>query len=98
MELLFVALISLGIGLIFHYALPGRDTHGSLLLGGVSGCVALIVASGLLWLGFGYDGGLIWVFSLVAGGLAALIVGLALPPRRRTTDRAMLTKLSGGLA
>jgi hypothetical protein len=63
MELLFVALISIGIGFILHY-----------------------------------DGGLIWVFSLVAGGLFALVVGLALPPRRRTTDRAMLTKLSGGLA
>jgi hypothetical protein len=98
MELLFVALISIGIGFILHYALPGRDTHGSMLLGGISGSVALIVTSGLLWLGFRYDGGLIWVFSLVAGGLFALVVGLALPPRRRTTDRAMLTKLSGGLA
>jgi uncharacterized membrane protein len=98
MELLFVALIAVGIGFILHFALPGRETHGALLLGGISGIVTMIVWAALLWLGFTFDGGLIWLFSLVAGGLVALIVALALPPRRRSADRAMLTKLSGGLA
>jgi hypothetical protein len=98
MELLFVAVISVGIGLILHYTLPGRETRGSLSLAAVSGVVTLIVWPALLWLGFTFDGGWIWFISLVAGGLVALIVGLAQPASRRSADRAMLTKLSGGIA
>ena len=98
MELLFVILIAAGIGFIAHFVLPGRETRGILLLGAISAAVAAIVWGGLLWLGFTFDGGWIWLISLAAGGLVAIIVAAALPKRRRVADRAMLTKLSGGRA
>jgi len=98
MELLFVILIAAGIGFIAHFVLPGRETRGILLLGAISAAVAAAVWGSLLWLGFTFDGGWIWLISLVAGGLVAIIVAAALPKRRRVADRAMLTKLSGGRA
>jgi len=99
MELLFVVLIAAGLGFLAHYALPGRETRGSLLLGALAASVAAAVWIILLWgPRFTFDGGWIWVISLVAAGIAALVVALALPPRRRANDRAMLTKLSGGKA
>lgn len=98
MELLFVVLIAAGLGFIAHYAIPGRETRGSLLLGSIAAIVAAVIWVSLLWLGFTFDGGWIWVISLVAAGVAALVVAIALPPRRRASDRALLTKLSGGKA
>lgn len=98
MELLFVILIAAGLGFIARYTIRGRETHGGLLLAGVAAVVSAIVSSGLLWLGFTYDGGWIWAISLTAAGLAAIIVAATLPQRRRTSDRALLTKLSGGRA
>lgn len=98
MELLFVVLIAAGIGFLTHFVIPGRETRGVLLLGAISAAVAAIVWVGLLWLGFTFDGGWIWVISLVVGGLVAIIVAALLPTRRRRNDRAMLTKLSGGRA
>lgn len=98
MELLFVILIAAGIGFIAHYALPGSETRGVLLLGALSAATAAIVWGSLLWLGFTFDGGWIWLISLVVGGLVAIIVAAVLPKRRKVADRALLTKLSGGRA
>ena len=98
MELLFVILIAAGIGFLAQFTIPGRDKRGSLLLGSVSAAAAALVWEGLLWLGFTFDGGWIWVISLTVGGLVAIIVAAVLPRRRRVADRAKLTKLSGGRA
>jgi hypothetical protein len=98
MELLFVILIAAGIGFLAQFTIPGRDKRGALMLGSISAAVAAAVWVGLLWLGFTFDGGWIWVISLTVGGLVAIIVAAVLPPRRRVADRAMLTKLSGGRA
>jgi hypothetical protein len=98
MELLFVVIIAAGIGLLVRYFFGGRDTYGILLLPSVAAIVSAVLWEGLLWLGWKFDGGWIWVVSLTASGIVALIVSLALPPRRRVNDRAMLTKLSGGKA
>lgn len=98
MELLFVILIAAGIGFIAHFAIPGRETRGTLLLGALSAAVAALIWVSLLWLGFTFDGGWIWLITLVASGLVAIIVAARLPKRRRVADRALLTKLSGGRA
>ena len=98
MELLFVVLIAAGIGFVAHYTIPGRNTRGALLLAAISAGIAAIVWEALLWLGFTFDGGWIWAISLTVGGLAAIIAAVALPSRRRTADRALLTRLSGGRA
>ena len=98
MELLFVILIAAGLGFIAHYTIPGRETRGALLLGAIAAAVAAIAWEILLWLGFTFDGGWIWLISLVLGGVAAIVFAVVLPRRRRTNDRALLTKLSGGRA
>jgi hypothetical protein len=98
MELLFVILIAAGLGFIVHFVVPGRDTRGALLLGALSASVAAFVWVVLLWLGFTFDGGWIWVFSLAAGTIAALVTAVLLPRRRRSNDRELLAKLSAALA
>lgn len=98
MELLFVVLIAAGIGFIAQYTLPGRDSRGSLLLGSIAAAVSAVVWEGLLWLGFTFDGGWIWLISLVAAGVVTIVVALTLPRRRAASDRDMLVKLSAGKA
>jgi hypothetical protein len=94
MELLFVVLIALAIGLAVRYALPGRDTYGALLVPSIAAIVSAVIWVVLVWAGWKFDGGWIWFVSLVAGGLVALAVTLAVPRRRRTGDDALLQKLS----
>lgn len=97
-ELLFVAVIAAGIGSILRYALPRRDAHGILLLPAVATVVTMAVWVALLWLGLTFDGGWIWLISLVAGALATIVVALALPRIRAGADARRLTELSGGRA
>jgi len=98
MELLFVILIAAGLGFIAHYTIPGREQRGSMLLGGIAAATAAVVWEALLWLGFTFDGGFIWLISLVLAGVAAIVFAVVLPRRRAVNDRALLTKLSGGRA
>jgi hypothetical protein len=98
MELLFVVLIAAGVGFALPFLLRGRETYGIVLPAAVAAAVSSVIWVALLWLGFTFDGGWIWLISLVVGPLAALAVSLALPPRRADSDRALLTKLSGGRA
>lgn len=99
MELMFVILISAAIGLLLTYtSRKGRHTYGVLLLPAVSAAVTSVVWIVLLWLGFTFDGGWIWVISLVAGGVVALALALRLPKSRETSDQALLTTLSSGKA
>lgn len=99
MELLFVAVIAAGLGLGVRYV-SGRDRtiYGMTLIPAISTAVAMVVWVILLWVGFTFDGGWIWFYSLVAGPVVALIVALRLPKTRAISDRAMLTRLSSGKA
>jgi len=94
MEMLFVALGGAVIGAALRYLLPSRDTYGALFLPGVGVVVASVVWAGLTWLGWKFDGGWIWVVSLVVSGLVCLALALLLPRRRRVSDEAMLARLS----
>jgi quaternary ammonium compound-resistance protein SugE len=94
MELLFVVLIAFGIGLIARYLLPGRDTYGSMLVPSIGAALSTVVWAALTWAGWKFDGGWIWVVSLVAGGILALILALVIPRSRRNGDAEMLQKLS----
>ena len=94
MELLFVTLISFCIGLGVRYGLPGRDTYGVVLVPSVATVVTAIVWVGLTWLGWKFDGGWIWVVSLGAGGVVALVLALVLPRTRRGRDDVLLQQLS----
>jgi hypothetical protein len=98
-ELLFIFLIGAAIGFLVRLVIRGRETHGGLLLGAVAAIASGIASQLCLWIfRMGYDGGWIWVISLVVGGLVSIIVAAALPQRRRVADRQLLTKLSGGRA
>lgn len=95
MELLFVIVISAGIGAVLPYVLPSRGTYGLLLLPAISAIVTAIVWVGLLWLGWKFDGTWIWVASLGAGFAVALATGIALPRVRAATDERKLSELVG---
>jgi len=95
MELLFVTVISAMIGFIVRYTVRGREMHGSLLVPAVDVVVTAVVWAALLWLGFAFDGTWIWVFSIAAGLVAALVTALVLPRSRRTHDQAAYAKLAG---
>ena len=98
MELLFVTVIGAGIGALVRYLLPQRGTYGSLLLPGIAATVTAAVWVALLWAGLTFDGTWIWVASLGAGGIAALVAGLVLPRRRVTHDAHRLDQLARGRA
>lgn len=93
MELLFVALGGLAIGLVLRYVLPGRSSHGAALLPAIGLTVASAVWSILTWVGMPFDGGWIWWASFAGATVAALAAGLILPRRRRDADALLLASL-----
>ncbi len=98
MELAYVTVIGAFIGLALRYLLPGRTDYGLFLLPAVGGAVTAAVWVGLVWLGFRFDGGWIWVISLVASGVASILVALLVVRMRRIGDERRLHHLSGGRA
>ena len=93
MELLFVTVIGAALSLGVRYAVPGRQTHGLLLVPAVGASATAVVWVVCLWLGLTFDGGWIWVISLVLGPLAAFAVAFVLPKRRDAADAALLERL-----
>ncbi len=93
MELLFVTVVGAAIALGVRYAVPGRDTHGLLLIPSIGASATAVTWVLLLWLGFTFDGGWIWAFSLIIGPAVAFAFARLLPPRRRAADEALLAQL-----
>jgi len=98
MELVYVTVIGAAIGGILRYILPGRDAYGILLLPAVGAAVTCAVWAGLVWLGWTFDGGWIWVVSLTAAGVASILTALLLSRTRARRDQELLHRLSGGKA
>ena len=94
MELLFVTLGGAILGLAARYALPRRHTHGVVLVPAIGAAAAAVVWVALTWLGFAWDGGWIWVISLVASGVAAAGVALLIGPRRERSDAETFERLA----
>lgn len=94
MELLFVTLGGVILGLIARYSLPHRSTHGSVLVPAVGAAVAAVMWVALTWLGWTWDGGWIWWVSLGASVVVAVIVDLWLGRRRTEHDQQMLRTLT----
>jgi hypothetical protein len=94
MELLFVVLLSFCIGLAVRYALPGRETYGSMLVPSIAAVAGAIVWEILTWVGWKFDGGWIWVASLAAAGIVGLVLALVIPRGRRNNDEELLKQLS----
>lgn len=94
MELLFVCIAAAGIGAIARYLLPGRETHGVLLLPAIATVVGAAVWALLTWIGMPFDGGWIWFATLALSALSAVGAGILLPRRRREADSRLLATLS----
>ncbi|MEI5583311.1 MULTISPECIES: hypothetical protein [unclassified Agromyces] len=94
MELLFVTLGGALLGLAARYSIPRRALHGVLVVPAVGAGVAAVVWVALTWLGLAWDGGWIWVASLVASGLAAVGVAMLLGPRRERDDAETFARLA----
>ena len=72
-----------------------RSTYGVLLTPAIGTAVTVVVWVALLWAGFTFDGGWIWLISLLVGAVAALAVPFVVPARRQAADDALLAELSG---
>jgi hypothetical protein len=94
MELLFVVLGGVLIGGGLRYLFPHRHSYGVLLLPAVGGAVTAAVWAGLTWLGWRFDGGWIWVVSLVVPAIVCILVATVLARYRVTADDRMLQSLS----
>jgi hypothetical protein len=94
MELMFATLGGALLGLGLRYLFPHRHNYGALLLPAVGASVAAAAWAALTWAGWKFDGGWIWVVSLVLAGLVSIVVAAVLPRVRATSDENLLQKLS----
>jgi hypothetical protein len=92
-ELLFVALGGAVLGLAARYSLPGRHTHGSVLVPAIGTAVASIVWVALTALGWKWDGGWIWWVTLGVAALASVAADIGLARSRSLGDERMLHTL-----
>ena len=98
-ELLFVTLGGILLGLAARYGLPHRHLHGSVLIPALGGVVAAVVWVALTWAGLPWDGGLIWILALGLAAAAALLADVALGrSRTRRDDAALEAMLAGRVA
>jgi O-antigen/teichoic acid export membrane protein len=93
MELLYVTVIGAGIGFIVRYTMRGREHHGALVLPAIAGATTAAVWALLVWLGLTFDGGWIWVISLLAALAVSVGLAILLPRKRVEHDRLMLDRL-----
>ena len=98
MELVYVTVIGAVLGGGARYLLPGRRNYGVLLLPAVGAAATSAVWAALVWLGWRFDGGWIWVVSLAAAVVASVVTALLLVRAREQGDARLLHHLSGGKA
>jgi hypothetical protein len=96
MELVYVTVIGAGLATILRYVLPGRQAYGVVLMPALGAAVTAAVWVALLWAGFTFDGGWIWVISLAAAVVIPTIVALVLSRGRADSDARELHLLSAG--
>jgi uncharacterized membrane protein YeaQ/YmgE (transglycosylase-associated protein family) len=98
MELLFITLGGAILGLLARYLLPERHRHGSVLVPAIGAAVAAAVWEGFTWLGLKWNGGWIWVFTIVITAAVVVVIDLAIVAVRGRSDSALLATLSKGAA
>ncbi|TFD26883.1 hypothetical protein [Cryobacterium cryoconiti] len=90
MELLFIALGGAVLGLAARYSLPGRQTHGAILMPAIGTMVASVVWVTLTWFGLAWNDGWIWWVTLGATALVSVAADLYLGRTRAAGDERML--------
>ncbi|GAA3594762.1 hypothetical protein GCM10022198_18240 [Klugiella xanthotipulae] len=94
MELIFVVLLGILIGLVARYALPGRATYGVVVQLALGAAVSAAVWVGLTLLGLAWDGGWIWAITLTVTALVCVTFSLTLPRIRARKTELRLRELS----
>jgi hypothetical protein len=94
MELLFVTLAGAIIGLAVRYTLPHRHTHGSALMPAIGLIVSAALWEGLTWAGLKWDGGWIWVITMVGTVAIVVVIDVIVGRVRTTHDANLLATLS----
>ncbi|MEO7005627.1 MAG: hypothetical protein ABI275_09500 [Terrimesophilobacter sp.] len=94
MEMLFVVLGGLLLGIGPYYLLPGKARYGAAVLPAVDGAVTAAVWAGLTWAGWKFDSGWIWIVALAAGVVAAVLTGFVVARMRSAADERMFERLS----
>lgn len=82
------------IGLVARYLLPGRQWMGLFLSPAASAAAAGIVWTILGLTGMTSESGWIWVASIAAAVIVALVLPRVLPARRARADAAYLAELT----
>jgi uncharacterized membrane protein YeaQ/YmgE (transglycosylase-associated protein family) len=93
-ELLFVALGGVVLGIIARLVLPGRSTQGWILVPAIGAAAASVVWVALTWLGWKWDAGWIWLVSLGLAEVVSVGAALILWRLRTRSDRRMLHELT----
>jgi high-affinity Fe2+/Pb2+ permease len=93
MEILFITIGGAILGAIARYTLPGRLSSGAVVLPAAGAAISAVVWVVLTWFGLKWDGGWIWVLSLLITGLAVAALALWLPRHRAVADEKRLQEL-----
>ncbi len=88
MELLFVALGGLIIGLVVRYSLPGRNMTGAVVIPGLATAGAAVIWEILTWLRMPYNSPWIWVITFGLVAIKSIVVDVWLVRRRKKHDEA----------
>lgn len=94
MELLFIVLIGLVLGLVARAALPGRVETGTALLPALGGASAAVVWVSLTWAHLKWDQPLIWTLTLLASVLTVVGAGVVLSRSRAAADERTFDRVA----
>ncbi|MBW4042189.1 MAG: hypothetical protein HIU86_08695 [Acidobacteria bacterium] len=90
MQLIYAETVAIVLGLAAHAVLPRRGLTGVLLLPAVGGVACAIVWVGLTWARVQQGGAAMWLASLLAAALSAVVVGMVVRTTRERSDEARL--------
>ena len=96
MELVYVTVIGAMLGVIVRFVLPHRHSYGLALLPAIAAATTSAVWVALLWSGWKFNGGWIWVVSLGSAIVVSILVAVIITRVRTSADAHQLHVLSGG--
>lgn len=81
------------IGAVLRYVIPGRATHGLLLLPALGACTTAVAWVVMVVSGWSLGDPWIWTLALVAPAVVCTIAGIALARVRPARDQQRLQQL-----